>query len=285
MPLTGFQRRLLGDLAHTRCDDRYLAGGAAMHFAPDSARYSDDLDFFHDSEARVASTFAADRTLLEEAGYAVDVELSLPGFVRAVVRRDEEATRIDWAHDSAWRFMPLVRDPLGGLLLDPVDLAVNKVLALAGRDEPRDFVDVLFVHERVLALAALVWAAVGKDPGLTPLSLLELLRRRGRYRPEDFERLALVETFDLEQAKATWLGALDDADAFVRRRPPDEYGCLYYSTREKRFVVPRPDASLSEQHIVPHFGRPGGVVPRVAGARLGETDPTGPAASGEAAET
>jgi hypothetical protein len=66
-----------------------------------------------------------------------------------VVRLAEDATRVDWAHVSAWRFMPLVRDELGGLLLHPVDLAVNKVLALAGRDEPRDFVDMRFVHRRM----------------------------------------------------------------------------------------------------------------------------------------
>ncbi len=29
-----------------------------------------------------------------------------------------------------------------------VDLAINKVLALAGRDEPRDFVDILYIDER-----------------------------------------------------------------------------------------------------------------------------------------
>jgi hypothetical protein len=107
-------------LAATPTDERYLAGGAAMHFAPNSTRYSDDLDFFHDSEARVAAAFAQDRETLARAGYMVDVELTLPGFVRAVVRLGEEATRVDWAHDSAWRFMPLVRDELGGLLLHPV---------------------------------------------------------------------------------------------------------------------------------------------------------------------
>ncbi len=92
MPLTGFQRRLLAELAPS--EDRYLAGGAAMHFAPNSARYSDDLDFFHDSEARVAAAFAADRARLESLGYQVRVELSLPGFVRAIVTRDADATRI-----------------------------------------------------------------------------------------------------------------------------------------------------------------------------------------------
>lgn len=268
VPLTDFQRRLLADLAAAPTEGRYLAGGAALHFAPNSTRYSDDLDFFHDSEAMVAAAFAQDRDTLGRAGYGVDRELTLPGFVRAVVHRGEDATRVDWAHDSAWRFMPLVSDELGGLLLHPVDLAVNKVLALAGRDEPRDFVDILFVHRQVLPLAALCWAGAGKDPGLAPLSLLELLRRRGRYHPEDFARLNLAEPFDLVEAKATWLAALDEAETFVRGRPPEEYGCLYYSTRQGDFVVPRSDASLADQGIVPHFGAPGGVVPTMTDARI-----------------
>lgn len=268
MPLTSFQHRLLADLAAAPAPDRYLAGGAALHFSPVSARYSDDLDFFHDAEARVAAAFAADRDRLLGSGYRVDVEVSLPGFVRAVVGKGTDATRVDWAHDSAWRFMPLVNDPLGGQLLHPVDLAVNKMLALAGRDEPRDFVDILFAHRTILPLAGLCWAAAGKDPGFTPLSLLELLKRRGRYRPEDFARLHLAEPFDLVAAKQRWLKALEDAEAFVRDRPPDEAGCLYYDQRERRFVVPVAGRALETQGIVPHFGAPGGVVPRVADQRL-----------------
>jgi hypothetical protein len=264
VPLTDFQRQLLAVLAAEPTADRYLAGGAALHFAPNSVRYSDALDFFHDSEDRVARAYAADKARLEAAGYDVEVESSLPGFVRTTVHKNAEATRVDWAHDSAWRFMPLVRDPLGGLLLHPVDLAINKVLTLAGRDEPRDFVDVLFVHDRVLPLGGLVWAAVGKDPGFTPRSLLELLKRRGKPHPEDLERLHLAEPFDLVAAKHTWLGALDDAEAFARARPPEELGCLYYSAAAERFVVPRSELSLDAQGIVPHFGTPGGVIPRVA---------------------
>ncbi|MGH7582317.1 MAG: nucleotidyl transferase AbiEii/AbiGii toxin family protein [Gemmatimonadales bacterium] len=263
MPLTDFQRALLAVLAAAPTDDRYLAGGTAMHFAPNTARYSDDLDFFHDSEERVASAFAADRDRLHRAGYTIEIILSLPGFIRAVVRRGDAETRVDWAHDSAWRFMPLVRDQLGGLLLDPIDLAINKALTLAGRDEPRDFVDILFVHRRVLPLAGLAWAAVGKDPGFTPLSLLELLKRRGHYRPEDFGRLNLAQPFDLPGEKPVWLDALDRAETFARERPTDEYGCLYYSTRQRGFTLPRPDASLDEQGIVVHFGSPGEVLPRV----------------------
>jgi len=267
VPLTEFQGALLATLAGAPNEDRYLAGGAAIHFAPNSTRYSDDLDFFHDSEARVARSFAADRARLEAAGYAVAVEVSQPGFIRAIVRRAEGATRVDWAHDSAWRFMPLVRDPLGGCLLHPVDLAINKVLALAGRDEVRDFVDILHVHEQVLPLGALCWAAVGKDPGFTPLSLLELLKRRGRYRPEDFARLHLAEPFDLPAAKQAWLSALEHAEQFIRSRPADEAGALYYATTTQQFIVPAADQDLAATGVVLHFGGPGGVVPRVSDER------------------
>ncbi len=268
MPLTGFQRRLLATLAEPPTDERYLAGGAALHLTPHSARYSEDLDFFHDTEARVASAFAADRARLTAAGYTVEVELSLPGFVRAVVYHNDSATRVDWAHDSAWRFMPLVRDPVGGLMLHPVDLACNKVLALAGRDEPRDFVDILYVHRRVLPLGALCWATVGKDPGFTPLSLLELLKRRGRYRPADFTRLQLVEPFDVVGAKALWLAALEEAEGFIRMRPTEEAGALYYHQTTGRFVVPRPDVDLAGQGLVTHYGGPFGVVPRLTNVSI-----------------
>jgi hypothetical protein len=211
---------------------------------------------------RVAAAFARHRTLAERAGYTVTVEISQPGFIRTEVSRGGTSTRVDWAHDSAWRFMPLVRDARGGLLLHPVDLVVNKVLALAGRDEPRDFVDIVYIDEHVLPLGAACWAAAGKDPGFTPRSLLELLKRRGRFRPEEFARLALTQPFDVMAAKERWLVALDAAEQFVGARPPSELGCLYWSSEKERFVMPRPDEPVSAQ-LCPHFGRPGGVVPLV----------------------
>jgi len=265
VPLTNFQRELLAVLAErpgAPAGESYLAGGAALHFAPNSARYSNDLDFFHDSVARVAAAFSDHRRRLEAAGCTVAVEISQPGFLRATVSRREQSTRVDWAHDSAWRFMPLVRDALGGWLLHPVDLAINKALALAGRDEPRDFVDILFIHGHVLPLGAVCWAAAGKDPGFTPLSLLELLKRRGRNRPEEFARLDLTVPFDLMAAKTAWLAAVESADAFIRSRPPDEIGCLYWSADAEHFVMPAPGALMSGT-LQPHFGRPGGVLPQV----------------------
>ena len=67
LPLTELQAQILGVVARTRAPDSYLAGGAALHFAPNSVRYSNDLDFFHDSVERVATAFGADARLLEDA--------------------------------------------------------------------------------------------------------------------------------------------------------------------------------------------------------------------------
>lgn len=261
MPLTRFQRTLLAILAPSRTPESYLAGGTALHFSAESTRYSHDLDLFHDSAQQVAEAFARDSELLRDGGYESEVIISQPGFIRATLQLGGEGTQIDWAHESAWRFMPLVKDELGGYLLHDIDLATNKVLALAGRDEPRDFVDVLYVMDRMLSLGPLVWAAVGKDPGYSPLSLLEQIKRRGRYRPEDFARLDLVRPLDLRETKRQWINALEDAERFMEARPPNEVGCLYYSRGEARFVEPAAQPELSAQGIVCHYSRPGGILP------------------------
>ena len=259
VPLTDYQASLARLLSGNRSFDSYLAGGAAILIEPNTTRISRDLDYFHDSEARVAEAFDSDRGLLEKKGYSVDVDLNQPGYVRAIVSRSGEATKVEWARDSAWRFMPTMRDERVGFILHPVDLAVNKTLALAGRDEPRDVVDTLHVHRHVLVLGGLCWAACGKDPGFTPLSLLELLRRRGKVREEDLARLDLVVPIDLRALKQEWLAALDSVEDFVAARPGDEVGCLYYSPGRQAFVDPRQAADA-----VPHYGRPGGVLPRLA---------------------
>lgn len=177
MPLTRFQKEILALLAPNRSPESYMAGGTALHFSPNSIRYSRDFDVFRDSESLVAEAFARDRETLEAAEYEVEVLISQPGFIRTSVSRTSEATQIDWAHDSAWRFMPVQKDELGGYVLHEIDLATSKILALAGRSETWDLIDALYVTEHVLPLGPLVWAAVEKDPGFSPLSLLEMLKR------------------------------------------------------------------------------------------------------------
>jgi len=267
MPLTAFQQRVLATLA-TR-PERYLAGGAALHQAPDSLRYSDHLDFFHDAEARVAAAFADDRATLEAAGFSLELAFSQPGFIRAIVSLGADATRVDWAHDTAWRFFPLRHEPWGGWVLHPVDLAINKVLALAGRNEPRDVLDLLWCDTHILGAPALLWAAPGKDPGLSPLGLIELLARRGRVEADELERLALREVAPTPASiREAWRALLARAEDFARARPASEVGALYLDASGAA-QVPVASSSLAEQDLRVHRGGPGGVVPRISPSEAG----------------
>lgn len=259
MPLTEFQQWIAKLLSKNRSFDSHLAGGAAMHFEPNSIRFSNDLDYFHDSIERVATAFEADESELRLSGCAVAVEVKQPGYIRATISHKNGSTKIEWAHDSDWRFFPVVQNDALGFVLHPIDLAINKVLALAGRNEPRDFLDVIHVHQNILSLGALCWAAVAKDPGFTPQSLLELLKRRGKFHQEDFKRLKLAQPVDLNKLKAEWLEALDLADVFVRSRPSDEIGCLYLSKATHDFFAP----TLQDKYIT-HFATPGGILPRIS---------------------
>ena len=268
MPLAPVQESIARLIARNRTPSSHLAGAAALHLKRNSLRTSNGLDYFHDREALVGHAFAADRKVLENAGYKVDVVLSQPGFVRAIVGRGDATTKVEWAHDSSWRFMPAVPDPVVGFRLHPLDLSINKVLALAGRDEPRDFLDVLFVHRNYLSLGGLCWAAVGKDPGYSPEMLVEMLARKGRFRPEDFSALNLTVKPEITELKGTWLAALEGARRLVRSLPPPDAGCLYWNPVARRFVTPYGDTRA----LVRHFGSDGGIVPLTGDQQLLSND-------------
>jgi hypothetical protein len=88
-----------------------------------------------------------------------------------------------------------------------------------------------------------------------------MLGRRGRLRPADLQHLDLVSPIDIPAFKESWLAALREAEGFVRGRPHNEAGCLYYSLSAQCFVCPDPNAASD---AVPHFGRPGGVLPTLS---------------------
>jgi hypothetical protein len=138
---------------------------------------------------------------------------------QSVSRAGEELV-VEWARDSAFRFFPLVEHPDLGLTLHPFDLATNKVLALVGRLEARDWVDVVACHERLQPLGYLAWAACGKDPGFTPQGILEQARRSSRYSADEISALA----FDgpppaVSDLSRRWHLALTDADGIVDQLP------------------------------------------------------------------
>jgi hypothetical protein len=173
MPLTELQAQVLRCIAVNRSPDSYLAGATVLHRHDHSPRFSQDCDFFHDIEESVVLNAEADIATLRNAGYTCTWLLRTPTFQRALVVADGKQLKMEWAQDSAFRFFPVLKDDRCGYRLHDADAAVNKLLALAGRQEVRDYVDVLYLNRSYLSLGAMAWAACGKDPGFTPLFLLE----------------------------------------------------------------------------------------------------------------
>jgi len=242
-----------------------VAGGVALGVALETARISRDLDLFHDTLDAVARSWDRDRRTLAAAGYAVDAMRERPGYVEATVSKSGQSLIAEWAQDSAFRFFPLVEHPELGLALHPFDLATNKVLALVGRLEARDWIDVLNCDERLQPLGYLAWAACGKDPGFTPPGILAQARR-SRYSRDELSALAFDgPPPDAQALNRRWHHVLEHAEAVVSRLPPAEAGRAVL-TRDAELFTGVGDAlerALAHGDLRFHPGRIGGAFPTV----------------------
>lgn len=227
MALTALQRDVCQLLAEQRrqSGESYVAGGVALNELLAGVRRSRDIDLFHDTQEAVQASWDADRALLEDHGFGVRPLRALPSFVQALVSRRDEQVVIEWAQDSAFRYFPLVEHPVLGLALHPFDLATNKLLALVGRREPRDFVDIVQCHDAVQPLGYLAWAAAGKDPGFGPLALIEEAARSVRYTQPELD----VLDFDGPPPSAAelsrrWHDMVAQAREIIARLPAEHAG-------------------------------------------------------------
>jgi hypothetical protein len=268
MALTEFQRTICRLIAANRiaAGESYIAGGVALTELIRAPRLSGDIDVFHDTELAVTTAWNADRNALERAGFTVAVLRELPSFVEARVAHGADLCVMQWARDSAFRFFPLVEHSELGLVLHPFDLATNKVLALIGRLEVRDWVDVISCDEHIQPLGYLAWAAAGKDPGFSPASILEHAARTARYSHAEVGELAFEgRPPDAAALSRTWHAMLDAARAVVALLPTEEVGRAVVGRQGDLYRgVPRElEQALARQEITFHEGRVRGAWPRI----------------------
>jgi hypothetical protein len=218
MALTEFQQAICRLIAANRLEqgEAYVASGVALNLLAAGRRISRDIDLFHDTLEALEVTWQADRKLLESHGYELRSIHERVGYVEAVVGRGHDAVVIQWTRDSAFRFFPLIRHEDLGLVLHPFDLATNKALALAGRLEIRDWIDLVTCHEQIQPLGYLAWAACGKDPGFSPFTILEQAGRSGRYTTAELEELSFDgPPPDLAELLRKWHSLLEEAREVV----------------------------------------------------------------------
>lgn len=248
MPLSDIQIEILRLLASQRDAESYVAGSTPLN--KDAPRYSGDIDIFHDREELVARTATDDAVILESQGYSVTWQRRDPAIYTAVIERADRATKLEWVADSDYRFFPTIRDELFGYVLHPVDLAMNKTIAAANRREVRDLVDLVTIHESILPLGAVIWAAVDKSPGFTPEGLIGEIRRNSKYPPSEWRALVLRDPLDPDATMGRIRGILSEADAFVSRMPSASAGFLFL----KGGQVVQPDPGRLEDYQI-HAGQ------------------------------
>jgi hypothetical protein len=226
MPLDSFQYKVLGSLAKNRTEVSVVAGGSVLH--QHAFRLSDDQDFFHADGLDISKYADIDIATLESDGFSVDVTKSSSGLVEVIVSEEgSHPTRLQWVQSGLWNFFGAVEDETFGWRLHLADIAINKVLAAADRHEPRDFVDLTLIHERIMPLWLAVWAAPGKDAAFNPASLIERLARNNTFSQAQFEEVDSLIPIDGGEVSRKVSDALQEARGVVRELPMEQMGQLF----------------------------------------------------------
>jgi len=154
-------------------EDFVLADGAALIVRGDVHRQTRDLDFCGLTADAVDQLLPAVDLALREAGLTVHHVQEAPGFARLVVESADDRTELDLAADA--RLFPAEPGRLAPMLSGE-ELAVDKMLAVFGRAEARDFIDLMAIESRY-GFDRLCRLAAEKDRGFTPAVLAAMLGR------------------------------------------------------------------------------------------------------------
>jgi hypothetical protein len=226
MALTQLQSDILRLLSKNRSKSSYLAGGLMLN--KNWHRRSDDIDIFHDSDEEVNDAANADLAALEAAGYKTHREYIIYGSAEATISDGKSSTIIQWFADTKRRFFPLVKDEEWGARLHQADLAVNKILAAAGRSQARDIADLVAIGLNYCPLGPLLLAAAGKPPNWSPRRTLDEIRRHALSIPaEEFIAVkGLPQDWSVDFIRDEAIRLIDQADKYILSVSPELVGIL-----------------------------------------------------------
>jgi len=225
MALTQLQSDILRTLAKNRSETSYLAGGLMLNR---NLQRRSDIDIFQDSDEEVTGVAIADLATLDAAGYNTHRDFIIYGCVDATISDGTSSTIIQWFAETKRRFFPLVRDEAWGARLHQADLAVNKVLAAAGRSKARDIADLVAIGRNYCPLGPLLLAAAGKPPNFSPRRSIDEVRRHALSIPaEEFAAVkGLPADWTTEFLRDDALRLIDMADNYVMEASIDLLGVL-----------------------------------------------------------
>jgi hypothetical protein len=206
--LTPFQKQLLSAIGRSDlAPSFYLTGGTALAVYHLRHRYSEDLDFFAEAREAMTGVTAIAGEIAQQLDAQIEFTRTFPTFVETFVTNQAgERVKIDFAFDTPFRLQPTITDPAYGIRLDNLtDMASNKLAALFGRSEPKDFVDVYFVCQELMPFAELYEQAKEKHMGMTHYWLALAMRnvQQVQFLPR------MIKPLQIPTLQAFFLGLAD----------------------------------------------------------------------------
>jgi len=274
MALTLLQQEIVDCIKENRSPTSHFGGGSVLN--TNSNRLSRDFDIFHDAIPAVVKSADLDFQTLKANGFAIkETSRSRPqnGFIEALVERSGDVTEIQWCADSAVRFFPIIPDKTFGWRLHDIDLAINKVLALAGRREARDYVDIVTLARSGTRLISLVWAAPAKDPGFTPDLLLDEISRHSSYSEAELQaNIDWKGDFpDIQELKKDFLAEINHARDCLAILPMNSVGIIYADAAGR---LADPSEVFDREDVLMHVASVGGCWPAFPEDAPERIDPT-----------
>jgi len=183
--LTEKQRAVINLIARSPLrPEFFFTGGTALSACYLQHRYSDDLDFFTESDLAVPRVPAVMEKVAADLGAAIQFRRMTGSFLECFLTFPAgELVEMDFAQDAPFRFGPrrLVEE-LGVEVDNLLGIAANKLSALYDRSEPKDFVDVYVIHREVLPFPELVEKTRQKYVGLDSYWLAQACARAREVR-------------------------------------------------------------------------------------------------------
>lgn len=177
--LTPFQKQILTVVGNSDLvTSFYLTGGTALAVYYLQHRFSEDLDFFASAQEALIGVTTIVTNIAHQLNASVEFTRTFPTFVESFLTNPAgERVKIDFAFDTPFRLQPTEVDPQFGIQVDNItDIACNKLSALFGRSEPKDFVDVYFICREVMPFPELFSQAGQKHVGMTNYWLAMAMR-------------------------------------------------------------------------------------------------------------
>lgn len=158
----------------------YLTGGTALHRFYYDCRYSDDLDFFANGDSIFGESVHEIIAVLIEKDYEVKHTVQAKDFHRVMI---DDFLQLDFVNDRVHREGK--SSVIDGIRIDnKMNILANKITAIVGRDEEKDFFD-LFV--------------LAKNESFNWLEILEIASKKSVFEKDIL--IYRLESFPLEWLK------------------------------------------------------------------------------------